>query len=140
MASRQPRKSPATLLAAESSTQMNAKPHRQCSGCGRNLGNLTLLSLSLREHRILGPATDTKILPQPEPGTAGEGLIMPSVRSRDIACAEGPDVRCLEHFLKLPDVLNHAFNVHPEQYSESALPDGPNGGSLHRITSLGKIL
>ena len=56
---------------------------------------------------------------------------MPSVRSRDIACAEGPDVRCLEHFLKLPDVLNHAFNVHPEQYSESALPGGANGGSLH---------
>jgi hypothetical protein len=96
------------------------KPHRRRSGCGWNPGNLTLLSLSLREHRILGPATDTKILPQPEPGTVGEGLIMPSIRSRDIACADGPDVRCLEHFLKLPDVINNAFNVHPEQYSESA--------------------
>ena len=56
---------------------------------------------------------------------------MPSIRSRDIAFAEGPDVRGLEHFLKLPDVVNNAFNVHPEQYSEPALPDRPNGGSLH---------
>jgi len=45
---------------------------------------------------------------------------MPSIRSRDIARAEGPDVPCFEHFLKLPDVINNAFNVHPEQYSESA--------------------
>ncbi|MFY9909265.1 MAG: hypothetical protein WCF22_15970 [Candidatus Sulfotelmatobacter sp.] len=48
---------------------------------------------------------------------------MPSIRSRDIACLEGPDIRGLVHFLKLPDVINHAFNVHPEQYSEPALPD-----------------
>jgi len=48
---------------------------------------------------------------------------MPSIHSRDIACAEGPDVRGLEHFLKLPDVVNNAFNVHPEQYSEPAFPN-----------------
>lgn len=47
---------------------------------------------------------------------------MPPIRGRDIACAEGPDVWCLEHFLKLPDVINNAFDVHPEQYSEPALP------------------
>jgi hypothetical protein len=56
---------------------------------------------------------------------------MPPIRGRDIAGAEGPDVWCLEHFLKLPDVINNALNVHPEQYSEPALPDRPNGGSLH---------
>jgi len=57
---------------------------------------------------------------------------MPSIRGRNIACAEGPDVRCLEHFFKLLDVSNNAFNVHPEQYSEPGLPpDGTNGGSLH---------
>jgi len=83
MASRQPGKSPATVLAAESPTQMNAKPHRRSSGCWRNLGNL--LSLSFLEHRIPGPAADTKILPEPEPRTVGEGFIMPSIRSRDIA-------------------------------------------------------
>jgi hypothetical protein len=110
---------------------MNAKPHRRSSGCWRNLGKLTLLSLTLWEQRVLGPAADTKILPEPEPRTVGESFIMPSIRSRDIACAEGPDVRCLEHFLKLPDVINNVFNVHPEQYSEPALPDRPNGGSLN---------
>ena len=57
---------------------------------------------------------------------------MPSIRSRDITCAEWPDIRCLEHFLKLPDVINNAFNVHSEQYSEPALqPNRRNGHSLH---------
>jgi len=38
MASRQPGKSPATVLAAESPTQMNAKPHRQESVAGEIWG------------------------------------------------------------------------------------------------------
>jgi len=37
------------------------------------------------------PAADTKILPEPEPRTVGEGFFMPSVRSKDIACVEEPD-------------------------------------------------
>jgi len=45
---------------------------------------------------------------------------MPSIRSRDIACVEGSDIRGLVHFLKLLDVVNSAFNVHWEQYSEPA--------------------
>ena len=57
---------------------------------------------------------------------------MPSIRGRDIACAEGPDVRCLEHFLKLPDVFNNAFNVHSEQYSEPPSQTNPmNRHSLY---------
>jgi len=54
---------------------------------------------------------------------------MPSIRSRDIACVEGPDIWALVHFLKLLDVVNNAFQVHWEQYSEPASP--PN-----RIASL----
>jgi hypothetical protein len=70
-----------------------------------------------------GPATDAKIPPELEPGTVGEGFIMPSIRSRDIARPKGAEVRCLEYFLKLPDVINNAFNVHAEQHSEPALRD-----------------
>ncbi len=56
---------------------------------------------------------------------------MPSVRSRDIACAEGPDIQGLEHFLKLLDVVNNAFNVHWEQYSEPA--SQPNRMNRHSL-------
>jgi hypothetical protein len=48
---------------------------------------------------------------------------MPSIRSRDIARPKGAEIRCLEYFLKLPDVINNAFNVHAEQHSEPALRD-----------------
>ena len=37
---------------------------------------------------------------------------MPSIGSSDVACAERPNVRRFEHFLKLLDVVNDAFNVH----------------------------
>lgn len=64
---------------------------------------------------------------------------MPSIRSGEITGTEGPDVRRVEHFLKLLDIVDNAFNVHPEQYSEPALQPGrTNEGSLHRITNLSK--
>jgi hypothetical protein len=37
---------------------------------------------------------------------------VPSVRRRDIACAEWPYIRRFEHFLQLLDVVDDAFNVH----------------------------
>jgi hypothetical protein len=37
---------------------------------------------------------------------------VPSVRSRDVACAEWPRIRRFEHFLDLLDFVNDAFNVH----------------------------
>jgi len=52
------------------------------------------------------------MLPQPEPRTAGVHFIVPSVRRSDIARAEWPDIWPVEHFLKLLDVVNKAFNVH----------------------------
>ncbi len=44
-------------------------------------------------------------------------LVMPSIGSRDVAGAERSDVRRFEYFLKLLDVVNDAFNVHPVQIS-----------------------
>jgi len=37
---------------------------------------------------------------------------VPSIRSRDVACAEWSNARRFEHFLKLFDVVNDALNVH----------------------------
>jgi hypothetical protein len=37
---------------------------------------------------------------------------MPSIGSRDVACAEGPNIRRFENFLQLLDVVDNAFNVH----------------------------
>jgi hypothetical protein len=42
---------------------------------------------------------------------------MPSIRRRDVACAEWPDIRRFEHFLQLLDLVNDAFNVHASQSS-----------------------
>ena len=70
------------------------------------------------------PAADAKTLPQTEPGTVGEHLVVPSVGGSDVACAERPNVRSFEHFLQLLNVVNDAFNVHRSQYSESAVSPG----------------
>jgi hypothetical protein len=51
-------------------------------------------------------------MPQAEPWAVRQRLVVPSIRGRDIACAEWPNVRRVEHFLKLLDVVNYAFNVH----------------------------
>jgi hypothetical protein len=48
-------------------------------------------------------------------------LIVPSIRSRDIGFLEWPDIRSVEHFFQLLDLINYAFNIHPQQYSEPAL-------------------
>jgi hypothetical protein len=42
----------------------------------------------------------------------GEYLVVPAIGSGDVACAERPNIRCLEHFFQLFDVVNGAFNVH----------------------------
>jgi hypothetical protein len=55
-----------------------------------------------------------------------EHLIVPSIGSRDVAWAEWPYIRRLEHFLKLLDVVNDAFNVHGSQSSTTNC-DGSNG-------------
>jgi hypothetical protein len=45
-----------------------------------------------------------------------ERFVVPLICSRDVAWAEWPYIRRFEHFLKLLDVVNDAFNVHASQY------------------------
>jgi hypothetical protein len=50
-----------------------------------------------------------------------QSFIVPSIRGRDVSFLERSDIRSFEHLLQLLDLINYAFNVHPQQYSESAL-------------------
>lgn len=43
---------------------------------------------------------------------------MPSICCNDVGFLEGSDVRTFKHLLKLLDIINDAFDVHPGQYSE----------------------
>ena len=65
------------------------------------------------------------MLPELEPRTVSQRFIVPSICSRDVACAEWSNVRSFEHFLKLLDVVNCAFNVHGSPSSRRK-PDGSN--------------
>jgi hypothetical protein len=50
-----------------------------------------------------------------------EHFVVPSIRRRDVACAEWPNIRCFEHFLELLDVVNDAFNVHSVSISSMSM-------------------
>ena len=69
----------------------------------------------------LGSATDAKILPEPKPRAAGLPFVVPSIGSRDVACVEWSNIRRFEHFLKLLDVVNDAFNVHSVSISNMSV-------------------
>ena len=51
------------------------------------------------DDRGFGSAADAKMLPQPKPRAMSELFIMPAIGSRDVACAEGPNIRRFEHLL-----------------------------------------
>ena len=55
-----------------------------------------------------------------------EHFVVPSIRSRDVACTQGPYIRSFEHFLKLFDIANNAFNVHSASISTTT------GGEVKR--------
>jgi hypothetical protein len=57
-------------------------------------------------------ATHAITLPKPKPRAMRQHFIVPSIRGRDVAWTEWPYIRRFEHFLKLLDVVNDAFNVH----------------------------
>jgi hypothetical protein len=77
----------------------------------RILTRLALGSTQLYDSR-LGSTTDPIPLPYPKPRAVREHLVVPSIGSRDVACAERSNVRRFEHFLQLLDIVNDAFNVH----------------------------
>ena len=60
----------------------------------------------------IGSAANAVPLPKPKPRAVCEHFIVPSIQSRDVACTQRPDIRCLKHFFQLFDVVNGAFNVH----------------------------
>ena len=64
------------------------------------------------DYRSLRSAADAVMLPQLEPRTMRQHFIVPSVRSRDVACAEWSNVRSFEHFLELLNVIDNAFSLH----------------------------
>jgi hypothetical protein len=44
-------------------------------------------------------AANPELLPQPKPRALREHFVVPSIGSRDVACAEWPNIRRFEHFL-----------------------------------------
>jgi hypothetical protein len=65
------------------------------------------------------------MLPQPKPRAVREHFVMSAIGSRDVGCAEWPNIRRFEHLLKLLDVVNDALNVHASQSS------GTNQGTVN---------
>lgn len=57
-------------------------------------------------------------MPQAEPGALSQGLIMPTICSRDIAGGERPYIWCFEHLFQLLDFVDYALHIHGGQYSE----------------------
>ena len=64
-----------------------------------NLCGGLAIRLPQSEHWRLGSATDAIPLPEAKPRAVCEQLVVPSIRSRQIACAEWSNVRRFEHFL-----------------------------------------
>lgn len=89
----------------------------------------------MRSTRVLRPTTDPVALPQPEPGTVRELLIVPAIRGRDVARLEWPSIRQSEHALQALDLIDDLFRVHSPHYLPQSLstsnptrvPDHPSG-------------
>jgi hypothetical protein len=47
-----------------------------------------------------------------------EHFVVPAICGRDVACADWPNIRRFEHFPKLLNLVNDAFNVHASQSSK----------------------
>jgi hypothetical protein len=78
---------------------------------GRQLAD----SLTRKQWRFRS-ATDAIVLPNLKPRAIRIPLVVPAIGGGDVTGAEWSNVRRLEHFLQLLDVVNDAFNVHPSQY------------------------
>lgn len=75
----------------------------------------------LLDHGTFRSAADPVGLPQLEPGAVRQRFIVPTIRRGDIGLLERTDIRSFKHLLELLDFVNYAFDVHRQQYSESAL-------------------
>jgi hypothetical protein len=51
------------------------------------------------DYRRLMSATHAITLPKPKPRAVRQRFIVPAIRSREVTCAERPNIRRFEHFL-----------------------------------------
>lgn len=77
----------------------------------------------------LRSATNAKMLPEPEPRAVRQFLIVPSIRSRDIAGRERSRVRHREQALQPLNLSNRLVNVHSFDH-RGRRQDGSNGAAL----------
>ena len=66
-------------------------------------------------------AAHSELLPQPKPRAMREHFVVPSIGSSKVACAEWPNIRPFEHFLKLLNIVDDAFNVHSVSISDMSV-------------------
>jgi len=59
-------------------------------------------------------------LPKLKPRTLRKLFVVPSIGSRDVACAQWPNIWRFDHLLKLLDLAQDALNVHAAQYPTTA--------------------
>ena len=69
------------------------------------------------DSRVYSAATDAITFPQPEPRAGCECFVVPSICSKDVGFPEWSNVGTFKHLLELLDVIDDAFNIHPQQYS-----------------------
>ena len=64
----------------------------------------------------LRAAANPVLLPKPEPRAMREHVVVPSIRGRDVACAQRSGVRYRVDALQPLDFGNGPLGVHPSQY------------------------
>ena len=80
-------------------------------GCANSCGGLAP-QLRWSEYGSIRSTTDAIPLPEPKPRAMSLCLIVPSIRSRDVAGAQRPDVGYGEHLFQLLDFGNGSFKIH----------------------------
>jgi len=89
------------------------------------------LALNPKPAFCITSAANSVLLPLSEPRAMREHLVVSSIRSRDVGCAEWPRIRRFEHLLYLLDFVNNAFNVHASQSSRLVRSaNGSNGSGI----------
>jgi len=94
-----------------------------------------LVHLAQSKHWGLSSAAKPVSLPKLKPRTMREHFVVPSIRRREVACAEWPNIRRFEHFLYLLDVVNSAFNVHSVSISNIGVAIVKRNARLHVVPS-----
>ena len=80
-------------------TPADATPARKVSVAIGVQEGKAALALNPRSAFGFTPAANPEMLPQPKPRAMPEHFVVPPIRSRDGACTQRPNIRCLEHFL-----------------------------------------